>query len=527
MTTSRLALAALLALAAPTAALAQGKPLIYCADASPEGFDPGMWDSASTNTVSYQLFDGLLGFRRPTTELAPKLATSWEISPDAKSFTFHLREGVKFHTTPWFTPTRDFNADDVIFTFQRFIDPNADFNKAFPVNFVYPNNLGLARLIAGIDRLDDHTVRFRLHQPNVTFLANFAFAWAGIQSAEYAAQLLKGGKASQINVKPVGAGPYQFKSYAKDDVLRMRPHPGYWGGRQLNSALVFSISREPNVRVQKVAVGECQVAAALRDVDVGVLTGNPNVRIDKIQALNISYLSFNLKKPPTDRREVREALDIAIDRNAIFKALFPRGDATQAVSAFPPSVPGYNKALKNEFDPARAKALLAQAGYPNGFDIDLWALPVARPTNPNGQLMAQLIQQDWARIGVRAHIKTYEWGEYLKRANNGEHNVYMSGWSGDTGDADDFLTPNLSCAANKTGVKFCNAEFDKLIDEARATPDQARRIALYEQAQAIFKRERPWITMAHSTVYIPVRKDVVGFKMAPNGSVDFEGVYRK
>jgi peptide/nickel transport system substrate-binding protein/dipeptide transport system substrate-binding protein len=516
-----------LALAAAAVAHAQGKPLVYCADASPEGFDPGMWDSASTNTVSAQMFDGLLGFKRPTTELGPKLATSWEISPDAKSFTFKLREGVKFHSTPWFKPTRDFNADDVIFTFQRFIDPSHAFNKAFAANFIYPQNLGLAKLIAGIDRIDDRTVRFRLHQPNVTFVANFAFAWAGIHSAEYAGQLLKAGKASQIGVQPVGTGPFMFKSYAKDDVLRMTAHPDYWGGKQPTPALVFSISREPNVRVQKIAAGECHVAAALRDVDLASLAGNPNVSIEKIQALNISYLSFNLKKPPTDKREVREALDIAIDRNAIFKALFPRGDAMQAVSAFPPAIPGYNKKLKNEFDPAKAKALLAKAGFPNGFEIDLWALPVTRPTNPNGQLMAQLIQQDWAKIGVKASIKTFEWGEYLKRANNGEHNVYMSGWSGETGDADDFLTPNLSCAANKSGIKFCNAEFEKLIDEARATPDQNKRIALYEKAQEIFKHERPWITMAHSTVYIPIRKDVVGFKMAPNGSVDFEGVYRK
>ncbi|MFT7722751.1 MAG: ABC transporter substrate-binding protein [Roseateles sp.] len=520
-------LSAALALLAPAAALAQGKPLVYCADASPEGFDPGMWDSASTNTVSAQMFDGLLDFKRPTTELAPKLATSWEIAPDARSITFRLRPGVKFHSTPWFQPTRDFDADDVVFTFTRFIDPNHPFNKAFPASFIYPQNLGLAKLIAGIDKLDAHTVRFRLTQPNVTFVANFAFAWAGIQSAEYAAQLLKAGKASQINVLPVGTGPFQFKRYAKDDVLRMTANPSYWGGRQPTEKLIFSISREPNVRVQKIAVGECHVAAALRDVDVGSLAGNPKVRIEKIQALNISYLSFNMKKPPTDRREVREALDIAVDRNAIFKALFPRGDAMQAVSAFPPAVFGYNKRLKNEFDPARARALLAKAGYPNGFEIDLWALPVQRPTNPNGQLMAQLIQQDWARIGVKATIKTYEWGEYLKRANNGEHSVYMSGWSGETGDADDFLTPNLSCAANKTGIKFCNAEFEKLIDEARAATDPARRIALYERAQEIFKHERPWITMAHSTVYIPTRTDVVGFKMAPNGSVDFEGVYRK
>jgi peptide/nickel transport system substrate-binding protein/dipeptide transport system substrate-binding protein len=527
MKTFSLALATLFLMVSAPAAQAQGKPLIYCADASPEGFDPGLWDSSSTNIVGAQMFDGLLGFKRPTTELTPKLATSWEISPDAKTFTFKLREGVKFHTTPWFKPTRDFNADDVLFTFSRFIDPNHPFNKAFPASFIYPQNLGLAKLIEGIDKIDDRTIRFRLRQPNVTFVANFAFAWAGIQSAEYGAQLLKEGKASQINVQPVGAGPFMFKSYAKDDVLRMTANPDYWGGKQPTQTLVFSISREPNVRAQKIAAGECHVTAPLRDVDIAALASNPNISIEKIQALNISYLAFNLKKPPTDKREVREALDIAIDRDAIFKALFPRGDAMQAVSAFPPAIPGYNKKLKNEFDPAKAKALLAKAGYPNGFELDLWALPVQRPTNPNGQLMAQLIQQDWAKIGVKANIKTFEWGEYLKRANNGEHSVYMSGWSGETGDADDFLTPNLSCANSRGGIKFCNAEFDKLIDEARATPDTKKRLAMYEKAQEIFKHERPWITMAHSTVYIPIRKDVVGFKMAPNGSVDFEGVYRK
>lgn len=519
---------ALAAVLASTGLAAQAaKPLVYCADASPEGFDPGLWDSASTNAANSQMFQGLLAFKRGTTELIPQLATAWQISPDAKTFTFTLRPGVKFHSTPYFKPSRTLNADDVLFTFQRFIDPQHPFNKAFPANFIYPQNMGLAKLLDGIDRVDDMTVRFRLKSPNVTFATNLAMAWSGIHSAEYGAQLLKAGQAAQINNQPVGTGPYVFKSYAKDDVLRMTANPDTWGKKQQTPALIFSISREPNVRVQKLLAGECQVASAIRDVDVSAMDGRADITVMKIQALNISYLSFNMKKAPTDKREVREALDIAVDRNAIFKALFPRGDATQAISAFPPAIPGYNKQLKNEYNPERAKQLLAKAGFAKGLEIDLWALPVSRPTNPNGQLMAQLIQQDWAKIGVKANIKTYEWGEYLKRANNGEHNVYMSGWGGETGDADEFLTPNLSCAANRSGVKFCNPEFEKLIDEARATPDAKKRNALYEQAQVIFKRERPWITMAHSTVYIPVRKDVQGFIMAPNGTVDFEDVYRK
>lgn len=517
-----LALAAAL-LAVPALA---AKPLVFCADASPEGFDPGLWDSSTTNNANRQMFQGLLAFKRGSTELVPKLATAWQMSPDAKTLTLTLRRGVQFHKVAGFTPSRAMNADDVLFTFGRFLNPEHPFNKAFPATFVYPQNMGLAQMVEGLDRVDDHTVRFRLKQANASFASNLAMVWASIHSAEYGAQLLKQGRANQINNQPVGTGPYRFKSYAKDDVLRMEPHPEYWGNKQAG-ALVFSISREANVRVQKLLAGECQVAAALRDVDLAALDGKPDITVMKTQALNISYLSFNLKKAPTDQREVREALDIAIDRNAIFKALFPRGDALQAVSAFPPSIPGYNSKLKNEYNPARARELLAKAGHAKGLELDLWALPVARPTNPNGQLMAQLIQQDWAKIGVKANIKTYEWGEYLKRANQGEHSVYMSGWSGETGDADEFLTPNLSCAANQSGIKFCNKEFDALIDAARATPDAKKRQAAYEKAQEIFKRERPWITMAHSAIYMPVRRDVSGFIMAPNGSVDFENVQRK
>jgi peptide/nickel transport system substrate-binding protein/dipeptide transport system substrate-binding protein len=506
--------------------VAAAKPLVYCADASPEGFDPGLWDSASTNNVNNQMFQGLLAFERGGTALVPLLAERWSVSPDAKVFTFHLRKGVRFHKTPGFTPTREFNADDVLFTFGRFIHPDDPFNKAFPAQFVYPQNLGLQQAIASIDKLDAMTVRFTLKQPNVTFLTYFAMAFAGILPAEYGAQLLKAGQASSINTQPVGTGPYRFASYRKDDAVRLEANPDYWGNKQKTDKLVFTIVRDPTVRIQKLLAKECHVAAAARDVDLAALEKRPDITIMKTQALNISYLSFNMQRKPTSVREVREALDIAIDRDAIFKALFPRGDAMQAVNPFPPIVPGYNKALKNEHDPARAKKLLAQAGYPNGFEISLWALPVVRPTNPNGALMAQMIQQDWAKIGVKATIKTYEWGEYLKRAAQGEHDVYMSGWTGDSGDPDDFLSPNLTCASSNHGVKFCNAEFDKLVAEGRATADPAKRAKVYEQALALFKRERPWITMAHSTIYIPMLKDVQGFVMQPNGGVRFENVWR-
>lgn len=502
------------------------KPLIYCTDSSPEGFDPGLWDTFGTNNINRQMFEGLARFAPGGIAIQPRLATSWAVSTDARTFTFTLRRNVKFHQTPYFTATRDFDADDVLFTFGRFLDTQHPYNRAFHAQFLYPQNLGLARMVERLDKLDDHTVRFTLRRPNVTFLSNLAMAWAGIQSAEYGAQLLKTNRANDIDHFPVGTGPYRFVSYRKDDAVRMGANAYYWGGLPKTDKLVFAIIRDPVVRVQKLVAGECNVIAPVRDVDLTQIDRHPSLKVEKAPALNISYLSFNMRRPITGIREVRQALDLAIDRQTIFKAMFPRGDAIQAVGPFPPQIPGFNPALTNNYDPERAKQLLTQAGFPKGFDIDLWALPVARPTNPNGLLLAQLVQQDWARIGVRARILSYEWGEYLKRANAGEHDVYMSGWTGDTGDADDFLSPTLTCSASRDRVKFCNAEFDRLVDAARGETNTPKRMAMYRQAQEIFKRERPWIPIAHSTIYIPMQKDVMGFVMSPSGAVDFEHVQR-
>lgn len=509
-------------------AFASSHALVYCSEASPEGFDPGLWDTVSTHNVTSQIFQGLIEFEDDTTKLVPALATSWQVSPDARQFVFHLRHGVHFHHTSYFSPTRDFNADDVLFTFSRFLYPDFPFNQAFPATFVYPQNLGIADMVDKMEKVDDYTVRFTLKQPNVAFLSYFAMSFASIQSAEYASILLKQGNARLINNYPVGTGPFRFKSYKKNEVIRMTANPDYWRKKQLTENLIFAIVPDPNVRVNKMLANECQITSAVRDEDIPVLMKRPNMVMRKIQALNISYLSFNMRRPATSKREVREALDIAIDRNAISRAMFPRGDSLQASNPFPPSVPGFNPKVVNEYNPERARQLLKMAGYANGLEIDLWALPVARPSNPNGQLLAQLIQQDWAKIGVKANIKTYEWGEYLKRARSGEHDVYMSGWTSDTGDADDFLSPNLTSAANKPDCyKYCSAEFDQLVDAARRTSDQNLRVQLYQKAVAVFKRDRPWITIAHTAVYIPMTDEVKGFIMAPNGGIRFEDVYRQ
>jgi dipeptide transport system substrate-binding protein len=187
----------------------------------------------------------------------------------------------------------------------------------------------------------------------------------------------------------------------------------------------------------------------------------------------------------------------------------------------------YNNAVKDySYDPAMAKKLLAEAGLGGGFETDLWAMPVQRPYNPNARRMAEIIQEDWAKVGVKAKIVTYEWGEYLKRSKEGEHQTILLGWTGDNGDPDNFMYVLLGCAA-ATGAnraRWCYQPFDDLLVKAKRTTDVAERTRLYEKAQLVFKEEAPWVTIAHSVVFMPMRKEVVGYKIDPFGGHVFYGV---
>jgi dipeptide transport system substrate-binding protein len=243
----------------------------------------------------------------------------------------------------------------------------------------------------------------------------------------------------------------------------------------------------------------------------------------------VGYLSLNVTHKPFDNPDVRRAINMAINKKAIVQAVY-QGAGAVAVNPMPPTMWGYNKMVKDyEYSPEKAKALLAKAGFPTGFETRLWALPVQRPYNPNGSQMAELVQADLAKIGIRTQIVKYEWAEYLKRAKAAESDIGMFGWNGDNGDPDNFLATLLSCAAvgGSNYSQWCNKEFDELVNKAKQTTDQSERSKLYEKAQEVAKREAPWVPIAHSVVYQPMRKNVQGLKMSPFASMQFYGVSLK
>src|SRR5580698_6737074 len=504
------------------------KTLVYCSEGSPAGFDPAQYTTGTDFTANtFTVFNRLVEFERGGTKVEPGLAEKWDVSPDGLTYTFHLRHGVKFQTTAYFKPTRELNADDVLFTFNRMLDPNQPFRKAYPATFPYFTDMGLDKLIAKVEAVDPYTVKFTLNQVNAPFIQNMAMEYASIQSAEYADQLLKAGKASDINQFPVGTGPFIFRSYTKDATIRFDGNPDYWKpGVVAISKLIFAITVDPSVRVQKLKRNECQVMSYPRPADLDSIRSDPNLQLPSQAGFNLGYLAYNTAHKPFDNVDVRRALDMAIDRKAIIGSVY-QGAGQLATAPMPPTQWSYDKDLKDPaFDPVKAKALLAKAGFPNGFELNLWAMPVQRPYNPNARLMAEMIQADWEKIGVKANIVSYEWGEYIKRAHAGEHDVMLIGWTGDNGDPDNWLGTLLGCdAVNGSNFShWCYKPFNDLVEQGRVTSDQAQRVKIYTQAQQIFADQLPFSPIAHSTVYQPASKKVVGMKIEPLGYLRFDGV---
>lgn len=499
---------------------ASAKPLVVCTEASPEGFDIVQYTAATTADASAEtLFDRLVTFKPGTTEIQPDLAESWEISPDGKTYTFHLRKGVKFHTTEYFTPTRTMNADDVLWSFHRQLDPKHPWHEKSTMGFPYFEAMGLKDLIVSVDKLDDSTVTFTLNRPESPFLRDLAMAFASIYSAEYGDQLLKADKTADLNTKPIGTGPFIFSRYSKDAQIRYKANPDYFKGKPPSEGLIFAITTDSNVRLQKLKANECQIAVYPKPEDIASIKADPNLRIEEMEALMTSYVAINTSHKFLSDVRVRQAINMAFDKEAYIKAMFGEGKATIGINPYPPTLLGFNTAIKNlPHDPDKARALLKEAGVPEGQVFTVFSRNGGGPINPNPLLGAQMLQADLAKVGIKLEIHTFEWGELVKRAKNGEHDLLFYGWAGDNGDPDNFLTPNLSCDAAQNGenaARWCNKAFDRLLIKARETTEPAARAALYEQAQEIFHQDQPWISLAHPKLFSAVSKNVEGFQISP------------
>ncbi len=501
--------------------------LVYCSEGSPEGFDPALYTSGTTfDASSRQIYNKLVEFERGSTVIAPALAESYTVSDDGLVYTFTLRSGVKFHTTDYFTPSRDLNANDVVFSFERQRLADNPYNQVSGGTWEYFNGMSMPDLIDSVEAVDDMTVKFSLTRPEAPMIANLGMDFASIVSEEYAAQLLVAGTPELLNQQPVGTGPFKFVAYQKDAVIRYQAHDDYWGGRADIDNLIFAITPDNSVGFQKLKAGECHVLGYPNPADIAEMQGDSTLEVLEQEGLNVGYLAYNTTVAPFDNVNVRKALNMAINKQAILDTVF-QGSGKAAKNPIPPTIWSYNDAVVDDaYDPVKAKAMLAAEGVEN-LKMEIWAMPVVRPYNPNARRMAEVMQEDFSKVGVEVEIVSYEWGEYLKLSKELDRaGAVLLGWTGDNGDPDNFMAVLLGCDAvgNANRAQWCHEPFDDLIQQAKVVSDQAERTKLYEQAQVVFKEQAPWATIAHSVVYKTVRQEVQDFKIDPFGGHIFYGV---
>jgi dipeptide transport system substrate-binding protein len=527
--TSKLRIALLgAAMCAVLAGPAGAKTLVFCSEASPEGFNPQLYTAGTTfDASSRTIYSRLVEFERGSTKLIPGLAESWTVSDDGLIYTFRLRAGVKWQSNASFTPTRDLNADDVVFTFERQLNFDHPYNKVSGGTYEYFVGMDMPNLLKSVEKVDDLTVRFTLNAPEAPFLANLGMDFASILSAEYADAMLAAGTPDKVDLEPIGTGPFSLVEYQKDALIRYKANPDFYLGKAPIDDLVFVITPDAAVRYAKLQAGECHVMPYPNPADIEAMKADPSLNVLEQEGLNIGYLAMNTQKKPFDDRRVRQAINYAINKQAIIDAVY-LGAGKAAKNPIPPTIWSYNDAVQDyPYDPEKAKSLLAEAGLADGFETDLWYMPVQRPYNPGAQRMAELMQADLAAVGITANLVTYEWGEYLERSKKGEHQMVLLGWTGDNGDPDNFLYVLLGCAAVDGGsnrARWCYQPFDDLLVAAKRTSDVGERTKLYEEAQVVFKEEAPWVTVAHSVVFMPVRKEVIDYRVDPFGIHQFYGV---
>ena len=467
--------------------------------------DPGIVTDGESFKVTQNLFETLLNFGEQDTTIKPGLAKDWEVSDDGLTYTFELEEGVKFHDGT------DFNAEAVIENVNRWKAGNKE-------QFYYFNSMFKAEgvdIITDVKADGDYTVIFTLSRPQAPFLKNLAMSPFGIASPT--AFEKDGDKFGQ---NPVGTGPFKFVEWRPNETITIEKFEDYWQeGLPKLDRVIFQVFQDNTARLNALIAGEIDLADGINPSDGKTVEGNSALQLIERPSMNIGYLGLTNTRPPFDNKLVRQAVNYAIDKQAIVDAFF-EGRAQVAANPMPPSISGYNEDIDPyPFDPEKAKALLAEAGY-DGKEIELWAMPVARPYMPDAAKVAEVIKKNLEDVGIPSKIVTFEWATYLEKAKNGEADAFMLGWTGDNGDADNFIYTLLDKdnIGSNNYAYYSNDEVHDLLIAAQSETDEAKRNDLYKKAQEIIHEEAPWVPLAHSTPLLAAKAGVEGFKPHPTGS---------
>ncbi|MFA5027003.1 MAG: ABC transporter substrate-binding protein [Candidatus Methylomirabilota bacterium] len=481
------------------------KTLVVGFDAMNDSFDPAVFTSwMGINTIN-NVFDTLVQ-TKDGAKFEPGLATSWTISSDGLTYTFKLRQGVKFHDGT------AFNAEAVKFSFERQLDPKHPYHAP---------GMTQAQLafgsVARIEVLGPYEIRMVLKQPNAAQLANLCIFSTGIVSPDAVKKL-----GADFPVKPVGSGPFKFDRLDKGQQIVLSAFKEYWGGAPKVDRVIIKGIPEDSARKAALLSGEIDLTTYVDPKDIKGFKANKNLKVEQAVANSTGYMGMNQRHPALANQKVRQALSYGVNRQQIVDVIF-EGQTKVAGGWLPPVLFAHDPSLQKAYpyDPEKAKKLLAEAGYPNGFEVTFDVQAAA-----HWPRLAELVQEDFRKIGVKATIRKGDASAMVAMVNAGKHGVFFMDWTGGNLDPDYFMiSPFHSESPRAKGrLYYANKQYDTLVVDAQKTSDLAKRKQLYLAAQKILL-EDPGMAFLYYNVFTAVMsKRVSGFELNPIRYLFFKDV---
>jgi peptide/nickel transport system substrate-binding protein len=514
--------------------------LVFGSSGDADRLDPADTTDGESIQRMDNIFEGLVEYEAGSVLIQPCLATSWEASADGTEIVFNLRKGVKFHDGT------DFNADAAVFSFARQYDINHPFHQ-------YGEWAYWGWMFGDVDKMekiDDYTVKLILKRPNASIMTSLAMFTVNIVSPTNAEKYKE-----DAFKNPCGTGPFKFVEWVKDDHITLEANENYWRERAKLDKLIFKVIPDPSARLMALEVGEVQGIEYPNPADFERIKANKDLKLLSEPGMNIGYMAMNegygyidanengvrdiadeplVKTPgyfePLTKKLVRQAINMAIDKKSIVDNLY-MGTASVAKNGMPPFMLGYNDAIVDyPYDPARAKQLLAEAGYPDGFEVTLYVMPVSRPYMFDPPKIGEAIQSYLGAVGIKVNIYQVDWGTYLQEAQAGKHQMCLLGWTGDNGDSDNFL--NVLYGANVCSIGtagnyafYINNTNQELLSAALATYDEEKRAAYYKKSQEMIHEDAGYVYLAHSNQNLAFRVNVQGYVLNPTDRKFFYPVW--
>lgn len=497
---------------------------VFAASSDPASLDPAFAQDGETFRVSRQIFEGLVGTEPGTADPAPLLAEKWESSEDGMSHTFTLKEGVTFHDG---TP---FNAEAVCANFDRWYNWTGlaasealgyYYNKLFkgyasdPTNAVYKS----------CTPDGDYSVTIDLNKPFAGFVASLSLPAFGMQSpsamSEFGADDVSGTAEAPVLSEyamghPVGTGPFQFEEWAPGEQVTLKAYGDYWGEAGQVDEIIFRTIDDPTARRQALESGSIDGYDLVGPADTKALEDKGFTMVSR-PPFTILYLAFNQAIPELQDPKVREALSYAIDKDALISQVLPEG-TEKAIEFVPDTVNGYNPDVTTyDFDPEKAKSLLAEAGYTEANPLKLefdYPVNVSRPYMPDPEQIFTVLSSQLADVGVETTPVSQEWGEYLDRiTGTSDHGIHLLGWTGDYNDTDNFVGVFFGQQSAEWG--FDNSELFQKLDEARGVPSLEDQTALYEDINEMVAQFIPGVPLAHPAPTLAFDSRVKSYPASP------------